>query len=1202
MATTNRKSLGDAPSTPAVPFSYAQAAKGISSSGPSAVPSKAPSSSTLPSKDTGASSSSVEASAGAASSQSTTVEREGVKEKDNHDAVSANTDSQANTAGKQPRDSTSLPNDTENLPSPEFGMSSTSTLPREDDVCSLKNGSSESTWEVISQTSNNAEKPSEDNEQKPGKDKGKKKSTSKEKEKPAPKLLQEAPIPPVNVWKQRAEEAKAKAALQPALAKELSTATTSGTPVRSTINAGTSTKSDGRIRSNEASSRPKESHRGGPADNRTSDKSRERRNDDNTRRGRRMSVGASGEDKPHPGSMSAPLPSMGDSESWPTPLNAKGEDRRRVQEKSEKDKTVKDNGAAPAAPKGKAGWISVPIEPTVVFKTPLPNTNPRRGGRAGRGRDGGNRGSSNGQRGSLSGEKNESNESTAGDAKRNGRQRTSRSTSPPKNQRGASNDRGSRRESRVSNFTTPSKETAEPSNPLSQRPTPREWSNSQNQNAQAGASLRNTTLSKPRQSRSADSAPNAANARDTEAGATAFQPAASALKEEPVQTKRISSVAADREDQESGKEFVGRASKDMEALNPSVSKFNPPTERRNGPFSSSHNPRDRFERGRGNGRGRNGGHGFHHQGVGQVYTSATVSGASQYGLPRSPTTFQQENYFGQQQQSQPGRHYRNPGRAQSIAGEPFYGRVNSGYNAPPLAPIQTYMGASHQMYDYGMFPMSAAPYPPYVDPFGLTSMIRTQLEYYFSIDNLIKDVYLRSHMDSQGFVLLSFITQFNRLKQLTTDVELIKLAIQHSNELEYWVGSDGKERIRKREDWQKWVLAMEERDESARNDGPPLPLSYPPEPRPTVLDGSIAAIRYPISTPLSPTAVPGLGEIPPLANGLGGYDMAEAGAYPGLQTSPTSMSFAGDMMHSPEPIFSPHSELPMNGTVESEPDDFADHRMTGIFILGRDMLPSLDVDSNKPESSVAGRQKLQTEQTDRQSRADKFGKAVGSQSTQESNGYVSKGRKRRLHRALTKNRRRVTEQGSPEPTEPFPALSPDGSLPGGVMASTTSSAAPSTRYWVRDRDSPSTDIPPDAKGAPYSQYVQSARSERAPGHCPHSMKVLYAFWSHFLVRNFNTHMYNEFRKLAHEDLENGIDLGKGHLLILYTSALKRKEQPIRSRLARHFVQLAKDENDQAERPATNQLRTAWRDETLNPSSRMKLQEYFDSELVATLDG
>ncbi len=74
-------------------------------------------------------------------------------------------------------------------------------------------------------------------------------------------------------------------------------------------------------------------------------------------------------------------------------------------------------------------------------------------------------------------------------------------------------------------------------------------------------------------------------------------------------------------------------------------------------------------------------------------------------------------------------------------------------------------------------------------------------EYYFSVENLCKDIYLRKHMDSKGFVYLSFIAEFNRIKQLTTDMELIKLVCYQSRIIEFSVGLDGKERLRRREGW-----------------------------------------------------------------------------------------------------------------------------------------------------------------------------------------------------------------------------------------------------------------------------------------------------------------------------------------------------------------------------------------------------------------
>ena len=74
-------------------------------------------------------------------------------------------------------------------------------------------------------------------------------------------------------------------------------------------------------------------------------------------------------------------------------------------------------------------------------------------------------------------------------------------------------------------------------------------------------------------------------------------------------------------------------------------------------------------------------------------------------------------------------------------------------------------------------------------------------------------------MDSQGFVFLSVLAKFNRIKQLTPDTELIKYVCLNSPKMEFRQGSDGIDRLRKREGWQQWVLNMEERDPTAQNDG-----------------------------------------------------------------------------------------------------------------------------------------------------------------------------------------------------------------------------------------------------------------------------------------------------------------------------------------------------------------------------------------------
>lgn len=83
-------------------------------------------------------------------------------------------------------------------------------------------------------------------------------------------------------------------------------------------------------------------------------------------------------------------------------------------------------------------------------------------------------------------------------------------------------------------------------------------------------------------------------------------------------------------------------------------------------------------------------------------------------------------------------------------------------------------------------------------------------------------------MDSQGLVFLELLAKFNRIKQLTNDMDLIRQACLHSQTIEY-VHVEGVDRVRAREGWQQWILKMEDRDTSAQNDGPSLqaPPHYP---------------------------------------------------------------------------------------------------------------------------------------------------------------------------------------------------------------------------------------------------------------------------------------------------------------------------------------------------------------------------------------
>ncbi len=96
------------------------------------------------------------------------------------------------------------------------------------------------------------------------------------------------------------------------------------------------------------------------------------------------------------------------------------------------------------------------------------------------------------------------------------------------------------------------------------------------------------------------------------------------------------------------------------------------------------------------------------------------------------------------------------------------------------------------------------------------------------MDNLCKDLFLRRHMDSYGFVFLTVIANFNRIRQLTQDLDMLRHACFMSQTIELYHGSDGQDRVRRRQGWEMWLLALEDRDPSVQNAPHPVFLSAPP--------------------------------------------------------------------------------------------------------------------------------------------------------------------------------------------------------------------------------------------------------------------------------------------------------------------------------------------------------------------------------------
>ncbi|KAF2029418.1 hypothetical protein EK21DRAFT_67678 [Setomelanomma holmii] len=763
-------------------FSYAQAAKGMSTP---TTTSKPVSGAATPAKDA------APVPNGSVTSAPTWADDAEGEAQPEQSTTTRETHSRASSAAP----AASVQNlENSSISSPDLGASSASTVTKDDDVSSLPNASSESTWDNKSQASTSVDKSIEPVEKTSEKVKKGKNAVVKP--------LQEAPLPAVNFWKKRADELKSKTQRPTSSSSPLANGATQGAPVK---------KNDSEVKGQPVTIF-------GKAKGQEEDKFSQGRKDT------RSEGELKKDSKPRASENAQPPPPKRDQESWPTPDTAIAidEDRKKAQEKGEKVEKERKESTSNGS-HGKQEWVKVPYTPSVVFNTPLPNAaNSRRGGRPG-GRGGAQqagRTSAYGSNGARQPEKDGSASPsiTNGDnTKRERAEGAAPREASPKAKRAGNAASPSLQASAVEK---PSKPMGAPSSDVEFRPrTSASAPDASQAPGQNGAYSRQfpSRSSKPRRG---DMAFGGERRRDGDASPT---------KDNTFDDRRAS--AATQTD----------APGDGERRNTYHDGSNG-HQHKSGRFGSYSNGRDR---GRGGARGGRGSYANGHQFAnGHMPTQSMSSFAMG---PRSPTTFNPENpsFFTAPQ----GKYGRSGHRSQSVTTDPY--RFAPYQAGPPVPPLQTY-----NMYDYGMVqqPMSAVPYTPYVDQFALFQMITTQVEYYFSLDNLLKDLYLRRHMDSQGFVALEFIAAFNRIKSLSTDIELIKLVCQQSAAVQYRTGEDGQDRLRRREGWEQFVLKMADRDASAQNDGP-KELHHPPIPHPSGFDQS-SAPQWPMSAgePMGPHA------------------------------------------------------------------------------------------------------------------------------------------------------------------------------------------------------------------------------------------------------------------------------------------------------------------------------------------------------------
>lgn len=141
------------------------------------------------------------------------------------------------------------------------------------------------------------------------------------------------------------------------------------------------------------------------------------------------------------------------------------------------------------------------------------------------------------------------------------------------------------------------------------------------------------------------------------------------------------------------------------------------------------------------------------------------------------------------------------------------------YPPPPPPPIRSFGGSMgyHELAPPMLYipppmeslrgvPFVPPPMPPnamYFQPqdLQLHTKIVNQIDYYFSNENLIKDIYLRKNMDDQGWVPLNLIAGFKKVKQMTDNFQIVSDAVRTSSVVEM----QG-DKIRRWNDWKKWIM------------------------------------------------------------------------------------------------------------------------------------------------------------------------------------------------------------------------------------------------------------------------------------------------------------------------------------------------------------------------------------------------------------
>ncbi|KAF8249392.1 hypothetical protein K440DRAFT_641397 [Wilcoxina mikolae CBS 423.85] len=453
--------------------------------------------------------------------------------------------------------------------------------------------------------------------------------------------------------------------------------------------------------------------------------------------------------------------------------------------------------------------------------------------------------------------------------------------------------------------------------------------------------------------------------------------------------------------------------------------------------------------------------------------------------------------------------------------------------APQFAPAYNTPGLP---YEYAMIPSSS------LTPVDFAALIH-QINYYFSVDNLCKDMYLRKHMDSDGFVRLSFLMGFHRVQLLTKDIGVLREACQASTEIQLQYGLDDYY-VRKLEGWENWVLKEEDRDESAKREQSDWHID-PRQRKPNSL------------TPpgeMSGSAEPFFPNSSAMASMYYPHPISTATTY-GYPTPTSTLSaavpeFSPSSHHGHDAAFNPSVPLRIvDECSDAEVDTLivvVKRPMTGESAsVSSEPSPNRQIPNGVPEVATI---------------------SEILQGTSLSNGdgaYDEAGRRSQ----------------------------PNGS------ANHRSHRSQSDIGWF---NSPRTG--PVAESSmthrSYTEvHAQALKQRESAGGAKlnNDMVTLYRFWSHFLVKRFNASMYKEFKQFALQDADLSSRHGIEEIFKLYERSFQDRNM-VSLEMIRDFVELVKLEARHGESLGIEKLKSILANPSLKDDYKSTIESLVDSDL------